>query len=164
MAFDEKLADRVRATLAEADAAEVRMFGGLGFMLNGNLVACVNQRGLLLRVGDAGKPQALAAGATPMVMNGREMKGFVWVKDQLDARALQSWLGTARAFVATLPPKTPTAKKAATKKSTAKKSAAKQRIAKKNTTKQPSAKKPTAKQPSAKKPSAKKRATKHGTR
>jgi TfoX/Sxy family transcriptional regulator of competence genes len=111
MAVDEELARRVRAALADAGPVrEVKMFGGLGFMLNGNMVAASSHRGLLVRVGELGMSAALARGAQPMIMNGRQMKGFVWVPATSDARAVKSWLRVARAFVETLP-----AKAAATK-------------------------------------------------
>src|SRR5262245_45782694 len=54
MAFDQDLAASVRTALVGAGAIrEVKMFGGIGFMLNGNLVAAVSKRGLLVRVGCA---------------------------------------------------------------------------------------------------------------
>jgi len=112
MAIDEELAGQVRAGLAGATrVSEVKMFGGLGFMLNGNLVAAVSDRGLLVRVGEAGQTEALARpGAEPMRMKGRTMKGYVRVKAPLDARGVKSWLRLARAFVDTLPAKTSAAK------------------------------------------------------
>lgn len=113
MAIDEKLSGHVRAALAEKDGVrEVKMFGGIGFMLNGNMVAAASDRGLLIRVGEAGHTEAVARGAQPMVMNGRTMKGYVRVKDKLDARAVKSWLRNACAFVETLPPKKSRAKPA----------------------------------------------------
>ena len=106
MPSDEELAGYVRAALADAGPVrEVKMFGGLGFMLNGNMVAASSRRGLLVRVGEHGVPDALARGAQPMIMNGRQMKGFVLVAGTPDARAVKSWLRTARAFVETLPAK-----------------------------------------------------------
>jgi TfoX/Sxy family transcriptional regulator of competence genes len=106
VAIDEKLSDHVRAALAAADGVhEVKMFGGIGFMLKGNMVAAASDRGLLVRVGGAGHADALARGAQPMVMNGRTMKGYVRVSGKLDARAVKSWLRQACAFVETLPPK-----------------------------------------------------------
>jgi TfoX/Sxy family transcriptional regulator of competence genes len=107
MAIDEKLANQVRAALADASPVrEVKMFGGLGFMLNGNMIAAVSDRGLLVRVGEPGEAEALGRpGAELMVMNGRAMKGYVRVKTALDARAVKSWLRLARAFVETLPAK-----------------------------------------------------------
>jgi len=106
MAIDEKLAGHVRSALADADPVrEVKMFGGLGFMLNGNMVAACSHRGLLVRVGEAGMAEALARGARPMIMNGREMKGYVWAPEAPDGRAVKSWLRLARTFVQTLPAK-----------------------------------------------------------
>lgn len=106
MASDEKLAERVRAALADAASVrEVKMFGGVGFMLNGNMVAAASHRGLLVRVGEARVAEALARGATPMIMNGRKMKDYVYITEAMDARAVKSWLRLARVFVETLPVK-----------------------------------------------------------
>jgi TfoX/Sxy family transcriptional regulator of competence genes len=112
MAIDEKLATNVRTALADASAVrEVKMFGGLGFMLNGNMIAAASDRGLLVRVGEQHEAAALARpGAEPVVMNGRTMKGFIRVKTALDARSVKSWLRLARSFVDTLPAKTRAAK------------------------------------------------------
>ena len=63
MTAEEKLAGDVRAhLLSKGVISEVKMFGGLGFMLNGNLVAAVSKRGLLLRVGKDRQNHALARG------------------------------------------------------------------------------------------------------
>jgi TfoX/Sxy family transcriptional regulator of competence genes len=113
MAIDEKLSAHVRAALAETDEVrEVKMFGGIGFMLSGNLVAAASSRGLLVRLGEAGYAGALARGAAPMIMNGRTMKGYVRVTGKFDARAVKSWIRRACAFVETLPPKKSGAKSA----------------------------------------------------
>jgi TfoX/Sxy family transcriptional regulator of competence genes len=118
MAIDEKLAGRVRAALADASRVrEVKMFGGLGFMLNGHMVAAASDRGLLVRVGEPGEAEALARGARSMVMNGRKMTGFVRVGGPQDARAVRSWLRLARAFVETLPARKRTPKPGARKRS-----------------------------------------------
>ena len=61
MAFDQDLAASVRTALAGVGAIrEVKMFGGIGFMLNGNLVVAVSKRGLLVRVGKDHRGNALA--------------------------------------------------------------------------------------------------------
>lgn len=139
MAIDEKLAQHVRTALAEASqVSEIKMFGGLGFMLNGNMVAATSHRGLLVRVGEPGEAEALARpGAEPMLMRGRAMTGYIRVQGALDARAVKSWVRLARAFVETLPPKRASKangkkapakaapKKAAPKKTPAKKAAPK---------------------------------------
>jgi TfoX/Sxy family transcriptional regulator of competence genes len=103
----------VRAVLAGAgDVREVRMFGGIGFMLNGNLVAAISNRGLLLRVGAERQAKALAQpGTRPMVMRGRIMDGYVYVDPpQLDARAIKAGLKLAVPHVQSLPPKAAKAK------------------------------------------------------
>ena len=75
-------------------------------------VAAASSRGLLVRVGEAGQAEALARGAAPMIIGGRTMKGYVRVTEKLDARSVKSWVGRARAFVETLPPKRSGAKSA----------------------------------------------------
>jgi TfoX/Sxy family transcriptional regulator of competence genes len=113
MALNEDLAERMRAVLAGTGAVrEVRMFGGLCFMLNGNMVAGTSGRGLLVRVGKDQHPLALARhGAKPMEMSGRPMAGYIFVDPPPpDERALRDWLDLAIAFVNTLPPKVPKSK------------------------------------------------------
>jgi TfoX/Sxy family transcriptional regulator of competence genes len=110
MAFQEDLAATVRAALVGADVKvvrEVKMFGGIAFLLNGNMVAAASKRGLLVRVGKDYRSDALAEhGARPMVMRGRTMEGYIYVDPPvLKDRALQRWLQLAVAFVQTLPPK-----------------------------------------------------------
>jgi len=108
MIDDEELAAIVRAALAGAgDIREVRMFGGIGFMLNGNLVAAASPRGLLLRVGKDRQADALAkSNSRLMVMRGRTMEGYVYVDPPaLNRPAVQILLALAVAYVQTLPPK-----------------------------------------------------------
>jgi TfoX/Sxy family transcriptional regulator of competence genes len=115
---DLQLAESVRSALAGAGAVrEVKMFGGIGFMLNDNLVAAASKRGLLARVGKERQGDALArAGARPMVMRGRAMEGYIYVDPPaLTSRAVQAWLRLAVDFVRTLPPKKPRAKRARAK-------------------------------------------------
>jgi TfoX/Sxy family transcriptional regulator of competence genes len=115
---DYDLAAGVRAALAGAGAIrEIKMFGGLGFMLNGNLIAAVSTRGLLVRVGKERHHDALARpGARPMEVRGRTMEGYVYVDPAVLADdAVRSWLQLARAFVQTLPSRAPRSKPAQTK-------------------------------------------------
>jgi TfoX/Sxy family transcriptional regulator of competence genes len=106
VASDEQLEGHVRSALADVDSVrEVKMFGGVAFLLNGNMVAAASHRGLLVRVGEHGMADALARGAQPMTMNGRQMKGFAWVTSGPDARAVKSWVRVALKFVETLPAK-----------------------------------------------------------
>jgi TfoX/Sxy family transcriptional regulator of competence genes len=118
MAVDEDLAERIRAVLGGTGALrEVRMFGGLCFMLNGNMLVGTSKRGLLVRVGKDQHSDALARpGAKPMEMAGRSMKGYIFVDPvPRDEQALRDWLELAVAFVKTLPPKLPKSKSGRTK-------------------------------------------------
>ena len=121
MAFEQQLAESVRAGLAHAGTIrEVKMFGGIGFMLNGNMVAAASRRGLLLRIGKERQAEALTQPcAQPMVMRGRTMEGYVYVDPAgLDSKAIRIWLKLAVLFVQILPAKTnsgPVRKKGETK-------------------------------------------------
>jgi TfoX/Sxy family transcriptional regulator of competence genes len=109
MTDDKKLAEDVRSALAGAgDIREIRMFGGIGFMLNGNMVAAASRRGLLLRVGKDREDEALAqSGARPMVMRGRRMEGYVYIDAPvLSRQAVQNGMRLAVPYVQALPPKT----------------------------------------------------------
>src|ERR1700751_4743036 len=108
MPVDEDLAERIRVALAGTGAVrEVRMFGGLCFMLNGNMVAGTSKRGLLVRVGKEQQSAALARpGAKRIEVTGRPMQGYVFIDPPPpDEQALRDWLDLAVAFVKTLPPK-----------------------------------------------------------
>jgi TfoX/Sxy family transcriptional regulator of competence genes len=113
MAAGDELAASIRAALVGAGTIrEVKMFGGIGFMLNGNMVAAASKRGLLARVGKDRQGVALKhKGTRPMVMRGKPLADYVYVDPPaLTPRTLQELLGLAVAFVLTLP-----AKKAATR-------------------------------------------------
>jgi TfoX/Sxy family transcriptional regulator of competence genes len=115
MTAEEKLAGDVRAHLSPmGEIREVKIFGGLGFMLNGNLVAAVSKRGLLLRVGKDRQNHALARpAARPMEMRGRTMEGYVYVDPMaIEHGDLQALLDEAATFVKTLPPKAASTKSA----------------------------------------------------
>jgi TfoX/Sxy family transcriptional regulator of competence genes len=119
MEVGERLAVQARAALAQTQGIrEVRMFGGIGFMLNGNLLAGASERGLLVRVGEDRQRQAVSQpGVRPMVMRGTTMKDYVYIDPPgLDDRATKVWLKLAIAFVKTLPPKRPRAKPKSVKK------------------------------------------------
>jgi TfoX/Sxy family transcriptional regulator of competence genes len=112
MAYDERLAEEVRERLlvaAEGELTEKRMFGGLGFMVDGNLtVAASRNGGLLVRTdpADAGEVLALE-GVEPMENRGRKMPGWVFVEADVlrDEESLDDWIERSLTFVATLPPK-----------------------------------------------------------
>jgi TfoX/Sxy family transcriptional regulator of competence genes len=110
MAMDQDLAQRMRAVLAGTGSVrEVKMFGGLCFMLNGNMVAGTSKRGLLVRVGQDQHAHPLARpDARPMEMSGRPMQGYVFIDPPpRDEPTLRDWLELAVAFVNTLPAKPP---------------------------------------------------------
>ncbi len=109
MGFDQGLAQRVRAQLAGTSAVtEKQMFGGLSFLVDGNLCVGVMGDELLARVGPAATEAALARpGSRLMDMGGRPMKGWVNVRPEvLEADdALAGWVEDALTFVRTLAPK-----------------------------------------------------------
>ncbi len=110
MAHDAALAMRIRAALADrAGVTEKRMFGGIGFLLDGNLLVSASGRGgMLVRVGPEGHDAAMASPhAAAMVMGGRGMRGYVKVDAAGVAtpRAVASWIERAWAHVRTLAPK-----------------------------------------------------------
>ena len=113
MQTQEELAAGMRSALKGARAiSEVKMFGGLGFLQNGNFFAAASKRGLLVRVGKERQDEALARpGTRPMVMRGRTIQGYVFVDPAtLDSADLQTWLRWGRDIVRTLPAKPPKAK------------------------------------------------------
>jgi TfoX/Sxy family transcriptional regulator of competence genes len=83
------------------------MFGGVGFMLNGNMIAGTFRDTLLVRVGKDRDAEALKRpGARPMEMRGRPLAGYVMVDPaHLDDVALKDWIGLALSYVRTLPAK-----------------------------------------------------------
>jgi hypothetical protein len=110
MAHDEALADRIRTALEDrVGVTEMRMFGGLAFLVNGNMaVAASSHGGLLLRV-DPSDTETLVAedGVTRSEMRGRAMTGWVDVDASAIAadRDLARWVGIGTTFAGSLPPK-----------------------------------------------------------
>jgi TfoX/Sxy family transcriptional regulator of competence genes len=108
MAYDETLAERVRAELAGEDAlTERKMFGGLAFMLDGNMACGIVRDELMLRLGPEGADRALdEPHVRPMDFTGRPMTGMVFVSPGgLGDEALRHWVREAASYVRTLPPK-----------------------------------------------------------
>jgi hypothetical protein len=109
MAYDESMAYRVRAALAQQDGVtERKMFGGLAFMVNGHMCCGVMQDHLMVRVGPQQHEAALAQPhASEMDFTGRPMRGIVWVDPPGYAadEELAAWIGRGLAFVTGLPPK-----------------------------------------------------------
>jgi hypothetical protein len=110
MAFDEELADRVRGVLASAglSPAEKKMFGGLSFLIGGNMCCGVLGADLLTRVGPDAAAGALAEPATrPFDMGRGPSKGWVVVAPDGIAtdQDLSAWVDRALAYATSLPPK-----------------------------------------------------------
>ena len=108
MAYDEDLADALRGLLAGGDGiSEKKMFGGLGFFVNGNMLCAADTGRYVFRVGKDREAEALTRpGAEPMAFGERRIGGFVFVDAaECDGSALADWIALARAFVDTLPPK-----------------------------------------------------------
>jgi TfoX/Sxy family transcriptional regulator of competence genes len=110
MAYDEDLAGRVRELIAvETGLAEKKMFGGLAFLVDGNMAVGVSgQGGLMVRV-DPDETEALMARphARPFEMRGREMKGWLRVDSEgvRTKRQLEPWVRRGVAYARSLPPK-----------------------------------------------------------
>jgi len=110
MAYDEDLANRIRTEVQDVDnVTEMRMFGGLAFLVGGNMaVAASGQGGLLLRV-DPAETETLAAEphAGRFVMRGREMDGWLRVEpDGVESDAdLSRWVEVGVRYASSLPPK-----------------------------------------------------------
>ncbi len=110
VAYDEELAARIRDLVAgEQSVTEKKMFGGLAFLVGGNMaVAASGQGGLLVRVDpDASDELVRTEGAETMVMRGREMRG--WLRVESDAvetkRALEPWVKRGVSYARSLPAK-----------------------------------------------------------
>ena len=108
MAYDERLAARVRALLASrADVSERKMFGGLTFMIGGNMCCGVNREELIIRLDPQREDEMLGRPhARPMDLTGRRMRGFITVHpDGLTGSQLDRWVHEAVARTESLPPK-----------------------------------------------------------
>jgi TfoX/Sxy family transcriptional regulator of competence genes len=110
MAFDEDLAYRLRELLqGEQGVAEKRMFGGLAFLIHGNMaVSASGQGGLLLRVEPAETEKLVRqAHAHPFITRGREMDGWLRIDDEgiRTKRQLERWVRVGVTYARTLPPK-----------------------------------------------------------
>lgn len=109
MAFDQGLAQRVREEIIQLhEVEEKKMFGGVGFMLRGNMACGVINEALIVRVGADSYQSALAAPHTrEFDMTGRPMTGWVVVKPEGYRRDkdLRGWVERGVAFASSLPAK-----------------------------------------------------------
>jgi TfoX/Sxy family transcriptional regulator of competence genes len=110
VAYDEELAERIRELVAgESALTEQKMFGGLAFLIGGNMaVAASGQGGALVRV-DPEESDAIVAAtnARPMEMRGRQMQGWLRVdaEDLRTKRQLAEWVERGTAYARSLPAK-----------------------------------------------------------
>lgn len=108
MAYNLKLAERIRSQLDDIPSVEKKMFGGVGFLLNGNLACGVNKENLIVRV-DPEKHSALLKKphAKPFDLAGKPMKGWLIVEaDGVKTdKQLNAWVKEGVEFALTLPPK-----------------------------------------------------------
>ena len=108
MAYDLKLVERIRSQLRGTSFIERKMFGGIGFLLNGNLACGVNKDNLIVRI-DPEKQNALLKKqhTKPFDLTGKPMKG--WLVVEADGcktdKQLSTWVKEGVGFALTLPPK-----------------------------------------------------------
>jgi TfoX N-terminal domain len=110
MAYDEELAHRLREQLADEEGVtEKAMFGGLAFLLHGNIAVTISSHGgLMVRVGVEASDDALALAHTKQIeMRGRPMPGWIHVAAEgvKTKRQLGAWVRRGVQFTRTLPPK-----------------------------------------------------------
>jgi TfoX/Sxy family transcriptional regulator of competence genes len=110
MAYDQELADRIRDLLAgESDLTEKKMFGGLAFLIRGNMaVAASGQGGVLVRVDPAQSEELVATtNARFMEMRGRNMQGWLRIDsdDVRTKRQLARWVQIGAKYARSLPAK-----------------------------------------------------------
>ena len=109
MVYNHNLAQRVRGALGETlGLIEKEMFGGIGFMIHGNMACGVIKDDLIIRVGPDHYHEALAMPHTQVFdMTGRPMRGWVVVSSEgyKTKSALEEWVGRGFNFAKSLPPK-----------------------------------------------------------
>ena len=109
MAYDEDLAHRIRELIGGRGVEEKRMFGGLAFMINGNMSVCASGHGgLMVRVPPDDTDKLLTrAHVEPMIMAGRETRG--WLRVSIEGvktkRQLQGWVSRGVDYAKSLPAK-----------------------------------------------------------
>ena len=109
MAFNEELAERIRQGLARKKGIEEKkMFGGLGFLLNGNMLVGVWKNSMIVRLGpDEGETALLEPHVGEFNITGKAMSGWVMVAAEgvADDGAVKEWVQRATKFVEKLPKK-----------------------------------------------------------
>lgn len=165
MAYDKQLAERIRAFAdGHPGLSEKQMFGGIAFLVNGNMACGVTHERLMVRVGPEGHDKAMARPHTEeMDFTGRPIRGMLFVNPEgyASQEDLKDWVERGLKFASSLPPKEATpSRRGVAKKTDAGDAPAKKSPAKKAALKKAPAKKSAKKlaiEKAAKKPAAKKR-------
>jgi TfoX/Sxy family transcriptional regulator of competence genes len=108
MAYDEGLAERVRGLLSDYSIQEKKMFGGLAFMINGNMACGLIKEDFMVRVGPEKYEEVLGKPHTrKMEFTGRPMKGFIVVDAEgyEDDKSLARWVKQGMNYARSLPAK-----------------------------------------------------------
>lgn len=109
MAFDERLAERIRKRLGKRkELAEKKMFGGIAFLLNGNMCVGVHKQDLIVRLDPEETDEALSQPHTRVFdLSGRPMKGWILVESSglKDEKALGKWVSISVDYAMSLPKK-----------------------------------------------------------
>jgi TfoX/Sxy family transcriptional regulator of competence genes len=109
MAYDQELARRISVIMKNSpDWVEKKMFGGVGFLINGNMACGVHKDNLIVRLPEAESDQALKLpNVTVFDMTGRPMKGWIMVKPAgvKTDKELRKWVERSADFASSLPKK-----------------------------------------------------------
>jgi hypothetical protein len=108
MAYSMELAGRIRAELSGIPFVEKKMFGGVGFLLKGNMACGVNKENLIVRIDPEKQSELLEKPhAKPFDLTGRPMKGWLLVEPEGigTLEQLSAWVKEGVEFALTLPPK-----------------------------------------------------------
>jgi TfoX/Sxy family transcriptional regulator of competence genes len=109
MAFDERLAERIRKRLGKRkELAEKKMFGGVAFLLNGNMCVGVHKQDLIVRLDPEDTDSALTEPDTRVFdLSGRPMKGWILVESSglKDEKTLGKWISISVDYALSLPKK-----------------------------------------------------------
>ncbi len=108
MAYNLKLAERIQSELKGLPFVEKKMFGGVGFLINGNMACGVNKDNVIVRVSPEKHAELLTRPHTrPFDMTGRPMKGWLIVEPEgcKTNKQLSDWVKEGVEFALTLPPK-----------------------------------------------------------
>jgi TfoX/Sxy family transcriptional regulator of competence genes len=108
MAYDTKLAERIRSELEGLPYIEKKMFGGVGFLIHGNMACGVHKDSMIVRVNPAEQERLLKKKRTRVFdLTGKPMKGWLIVEPDgcKTQKQLADWVKTGVDFALTLPPK-----------------------------------------------------------